>query len=181
MPFKRARSWLPAAGLLVAVSAEALAQERPDLTDYDQLFNAPLPGPGTGHHRAFFTAKGAGLQGRAGIEVVMHSQKAAGSWWNLNFTIFEPDKITRKADLAKFQQGRFVRVLVTGRTTGGGFGASATVPGCKAKAQARGGQALWQLSCPSDTLAVLGLTVAEQARFARLTGSTKVKLKGKTP
>lgn len=171
-----------ALGGLLFSAGPTFPQSRADLVDLvGSSFSGELPGTGSGSNKVVINAHGASGAGRLRMTGHLTSVNSRGSS-SIVYKLFEPDKVKRRGDQAAFKQGAFMFVSFVGSSSSGQtFGAFGFVAGCKGKAQVKGDAAKWQLSCGGDTLSELGLNAAQQAAFAKVTGSSRLKVTGRTP
>lgn len=168
------------AGALVLAPALAFSQSRPDLTDISSNFSSPIPGPG--FNRIDFGVAAAGPGSSWYVNGYYFLYHAANSRGDIEYVLFEPDKITRKGADAKLQQSAFMSVQVTVKTPAAPtFTHGGLVEGCKTSAKVKGGAASWKLACDSSALDALGFTDAQKTAFAQVFGSTSVRVTGRTP
>jgi hypothetical protein len=168
--------------LLVLPTMNARGQSRPDLAELTfDTFTSNNAVVGRTNNLLVSAHKASGSKSQAlaafGGRFVMNTANSHGG---ILWSLFEPDKVTRKATGVTLQQTAYTFITVFGTTVlGGTYSANGSVPGCKSKASVKGTTAAWQVSCPGTTLATLGLSASQQAAFAKLFGSTTVKVQGK--
>jgi hypothetical protein len=188
--------------LLATLPGEASAQDRPDFPDIS-LGASPshyVSASSYSNGQIGFAIVGAagGLYDLASDQMVANGyvhwgvRRPSGTGL-LDFRLFEPDRVIRKAKIQLMSQGRYVAFYFSVSTPLTQFGATLFPPtsvggaGCRALFKAKDGDGdrnyemtLWRASCNKEALDGLGLTEQQRDALKKIFGSRNVlKVSGK--
>src|SRR5262245_20154901 len=95
-----------AAGLVLAAATvpDVRAQDRTDLLEVGPVSTGFMRSDGTDYVRVQFTDTANGSTSAAHVQSIRVNHELAGAD-TLGFRMYEPDKVTRKSDFVKWQQG----------------------------------------------------------------------------
>jgi hypothetical protein len=177
-----------ACSLLSGAAEAGPPLDRPDLMDVLHLAPAApedLPDNATTSGAAIVAGEyEAGVAAAAAYGALAGTTAAEGNAFRLEWTVFEPDKLSRSSKQVKLGQKDHVAIAleVSGGDPGDDFSlAEAPAAGCKADVKVSGdvsgpASAQWKLGCKKGVLDDLGLTPAQQEVVLRFVND-KLSLK----